>query len=245
MLIYVHPTRSLGKWTAVGPRTNSGGAMFVSVHDNGQSYAGAASTFPYLDLGELVSRERLPDNVRKVFEEFEATFPPDAVLTEPSDECLVGKDGACEEKNRGTFEPNADRLEWNRLLREANAMKLLDKYPDVTLWRGPYSIEAFRYTPYYFLGEIKILTRTVAIIAGDRVPNLDSCFLTKEAAKQAVEKLLPAAQEKYEKCVAALCELEESLDFEVSYVVEGDTHGVEDHATIEFKMEGIEFTFER
>lgn len=125
-------------------------------------------------------------------------------------------------------------------LRESIATQLLEKYPDVTLNRHKFGIDVIHYVVHYSDG-IHVGTRKRGI--NTTVFSLDNYFLTEAAAKQAITIHLAAAQAKFEKCLKALKRLQQVLDFDVSYTVEGDTHGIEDHPIISFKEGGFDFTF--
>lgn len=127
-----------------------------------------------------------------------------------------------------------------RELRESVAAQLLEKYPDVTLDRHQHGIDVIHYVVNFSDG-IHVSKRKRGI--NNNVFSLDSYFLTVDAAKQAISKHLVAAQQKFEKCLKALNRLKEVLNFDVSYSIEGDTHGIEDHPYISFEMGGFNFTY--
>jgi len=124
--------------------------------------------------------------------------------------------------------------------RETIANELLAKYPEVTFNRHKYGIDVIYYAVWWN-DVIHIEPRKRSI--NTTVFSLDGYYLTHEAARQAIAKHLPAARQKFEQCLAALNTLKQSMGFDVSYSVEGDTHGVEDHPYINFDMEGFSFTY--
>lgn len=139
-----------------------------------------------------------------------------------------------------TPETPQQRAERFRQLRESIANQLLEKYPEVTLRRHQYGIDVIHYV-VHFDDRVCINERKRGI--NNTAFNLDGYYLTREQAKQAIEKHLPAARHKFDQCLTALNQLKQSMDFDVSYSIEGDTHGIEDHPYISFKLEGFDFTF--
>lgn len=139
-----------------------------------------------------------------------------------------------------TAETPEQRAERFRQLRESIANQLLEKYPEVTLNRHQYGIDVIYYVARFhdkvYIGEQK---RGI----NNTVFSLDRYFLTREQAQRAIEKHLPAARHKFNQCLAAFNQLKQSMDFDVSYSIEGDTHGIEDYPYISFKLEGFDFTF--
>lgn len=125
-------------------------------------------------------------------------------------------------------------------LKENIANQLLEKYPNVTFNRHAYGIDVIHYVTY-FADKIYVGKRTKAI--NNSIFQLNSFFLTENEAKQAINKHLPKAKQKFEKCLKSLNKLKEVLKFDVSYSIEGDTHGIEDHPYISFTMNGFDFTF--
>ncbi len=68
--------------------------------------------------------------------------------------------------------------------------------------------------------------------------------LTEEDARDAIKPVLPKAKEKFNSIREKLRQMESSLGFELSYTMEGDTHGIhEDHLDIDFSMDGFNFSF--
>ena len=137
-------------------------------------------------------------------------------------------------------ETSEQRAERFRQLRESIANQLLEKYPEVTFNRHKWGIDVIYYV-VHFHDKVYIGERKRGI--NNTIFSLDSYYLTKEQAKQAIEKHLPVARQKFEQCLTALNALKESMGFDVSYSIEGDTHGIQDHPYISFKLEGFDFTF--
>lgn len=136
---------------------------------------------------------------------------------------------------------NQDMLD----MRENTAAQLLSKYPNLEIERDEYSTYAITYIPSYYNGKIHIYRSQKIIL--NKVFSLDSKFLTKKDARQAIEKHIPAALEKFDSCRAAIEKLERTMNFTYSYTVEGDTTGVEHfgiNGAIGFEIEGFSFLFE-
>lgn len=139
-------------------------------------------------------------------------------------------------------ETSEQRQQRFRELRESVATTLLQQYPDVTFDRHQYGIDVIHYVVHFSGGRIQVGKRKRGI--NNSVFSLDSYYLTEQAAKQAIGEHIPAATAKFEQCLTALNQLKQSMDFDVSYSVEGDTHGIQDYPYISFKMGGFDFTFE-
>jgi hypothetical protein len=137
-------------------------------------------------------------------------------------------------------ETSEQRNQRFRALRESIADQLLAKYPNVTFNRDKYGIDIFYYVTH-FSDKIYVEKRKRGI--NNTVFSLDSYYLTEEEARKAISEHIPAAQKKFERCLKAFNKLKESLEFDVSYSITGDTHGIEDHPYIWFKMGGFEFQF--
>lgn len=150
-----------------------------------------------------------------------------------------------EQRNQRREQQNQRQIE----LRESIAAELLKKYPEVTFNRHQYGIDVIHYVVYvvsylddgHRSNKIHVNKRKRDI--RNSVFSLDSYFLTEDAAKQAINKHLDAAKQKFDKCLTALNLLKQELDFDVSYSIEGDTYGVTDYPYISFEMGGFEFTF--
>ena len=125
-------------------------------------------------------------------------------------------------------------------LRQGIVAQLLEKYPDIIFDVHEYGTKIIFFHPSYYDG-IKLTKKKRAV--HDKMFNLNSYFLTEVAAEQAIAKYIEAAKTKSKKCMKALRRLQQVLDFESSYCVEGDTHGVEDHPYISFEMGGFHFQF--
>ena len=108
--------------------------------------------------------------------------------------------------------------------------------------RDEYNTYAITYIPSYHNGKIHICRSQKIIL--NKVFSLDSKFLTKRDARQAIEKHIPAALKKFYSCRAAIEKLEQTMNFTYSYTVEGDTTGVEHYGAIGFEIEGFSFLFE-
>lgn len=140
------------------------------------------------------------------------------------------------------MESSEEREQRFRALRESIVAQLLVKYPDITFDRHKYGVDIVYYVVSYSDGAVRTRRRTRSIYT--TVPNLDSYFLTKSRAVAAITEYVPAAVEKFQRCVSALDALKASLGFDVSYVVEGDTHGVDDdYQYLSFEMGGFSFVF--
>ena len=125
-------------------------------------------------------------------------------------------------------------------LRKTVLTELLQKYPDVTFNVHEFGVDVIHYVVNYYDG-IRVSKRKRSVHASPFC--LDGYFLTEEAAKQAITKHLAGAQAKFEKCLKALNRVQKLLNFDASYAVTGDTHGIEDYPTISFNEGGFYFTF--
>lgn len=139
-------------------------------------------------------------------------------------------------------ETSEQRQQRFRELRESIAKSLLEKYPEVTFDRHQYGIDVIYYVVHFAEGRIQVGKRKRGI--NNSVFSLDSYYLTEQAAKEAISKYIPAAKKKFVQCLTALNQLKQSMDFDVSYSIEGDTHGIHDYPYISFKMGGFDFTLE-
>jgi len=139
------------------------------------------------------------------------------------------------------METSEERTKRFREKQETIAAELLAKYPEVTFNRHKYGIDVIHYVVHY--SDVIIIGKRKRQVPTTVAPSLDSYFLTEQAAKQAIGQHLPAARQKFEQCLKALNDLKQSMGFDVSYSVEGDTHGIEDHPIITFQLEGYDFTF--
>jgi hypothetical protein len=150
-------------------------------------------------------------------------------------------------------ETSEQRRQRFRELEESIADTLLQKYPKITFQRNNYGIEIFYYTvsfsrcrlfyPYFIDSSIKICKSEKRI--NTSIPNLDSFYLTEEAARKAIGEHIPAAEAKFQECLTALNQLKKDMNFNMSYTLEGDTHGIDStYPYISFEMGGFEFTFE-
>ena len=125
--------------------------------------------------------------------------------------------------------------------REQIAAELLKKYPTAQLERLGASISVVHYTGWFADGKIHTNCHKLGIYT--TCPNLDHRYLSEEAVKKAIKAQLLLAKAKFQECLAKLQELQSQLQFELSYVVLGDTHGVEDWPCINFKQGGFDFSF--
>jgi hypothetical protein len=138
-------------------------------------------------------------------------------------------------------ETNEQRNQRFRDRREEIAAALLEKYPKVTFDRRETGIDVIYHFPYFYEGEVRFRSGCRGIHTSDF--DLAGYYLTKEDAEAAIIPHLHPAQLKFENCLSALNVLKSSMGFDVSYCVEGDTHGVEDYPYIAFEMGGFSFTF--
>lgn len=125
-------------------------------------------------------------------------------------------------------------------LRENIAQELAIKYKNITFHRHKYGIEIYHYYPH-FHDQIYIYRLTKSI--NTTIPNLDTCFLTEEDAREAITKYIPQAKKKYKECLIAFKNLLQKMDFDVSHHIYGDTHGISDYPIISFKLGNFDFTF--
>lgn len=135
-----------------------------------------------------------------------------------------------------------ERRKRYREQQETIAAELLAKYPEVTFHHHEYGIDVIFYVVHYSDGWITVEKRKRGL-PNTVAPTLDSYFLTEEAAAAAIRQHLPAARQKFEQCLKALKDLKQYMGFDVSYSVEGDTHGIEDYPYIAFNLEGFDFKY--
>lgn len=138
------------------------------------------------------------------------------------------------------METSEQRNKRFRDMEENIATKLLEKYPEVTLDRKKHGIDVIYYIPS-FLDEIRVDKSRRGI--NTKIFSLDPYFLTEKAARAAISEHLTAAKQKFENCLQAVNKIKEDLNFDISYCVEGDTHGISDYPYISFEMGGFNFTF--
>lgn len=144
-------------------------------------------------------------------------------------------------------ETPAEREERFFNLRESIATELLAKYPKLELVRHKYGIDIVTYHPSYSTYDdqwgdgVVISSRKQGINV--TTPNLDSRYLTKQDAREALLKHLPTAQERFSIALLALRQVERTFEVSVGYRVHGDTHGVDDYACIDMDIGGFNFCF--
>lgn len=138
------------------------------------------------------------------------------------------------------METSEQRNQRFRDIEESIATQLLEKYPDTTFDRRKNGIDVIYYIPH-FLDEVRVDKRRRGI--NTKIFSLDPYFLTERAARTAISEHLTAAKQKFENCLQAVNKLKEDLNFDISYCVEGDTHGISDYPYISFEMGGFNFTF--
>lgn len=121
---------------------------------------------------------------------------------------------------------------------------LRDKYPAIEFgydWYNRLSIVVYRPT---FYNEVRISKSFRPIHLGRELPNLRSFYLTENHARSAIGAYVTQATAKFETCLEALQNLQESLGFKVdhdAYAV--DDSGLELWKTIDFEMGGFNFSF--
>ena len=95
------------------------------------------------------------------------------------------------------------------------------------------------YKPVYNINKIEVCKLTYSLRQ-----NSSTLFESKEQAIKAIEQVYQAAKNRFDTIKKTLVKLQNDLDFELSYDVEGDTHGVEVIEYIEFRLDGFVFKFE-
>lgn len=68
-------------------------------------------------------------------------------------------------------------------------------------------------------------------------------YPTKEEAIAAYEEVKEEAFEKVKTITEALNNLQKELNFSLSYVIDGDTHGLVDYMSLDFAINDINFEF--
>lgn len=125
-------------------------------------------------------------------------------------------------------------------LREDIADQLRQKYKNITLVHHKYGIDIVYYTVFYSDG---IKTHKTKRSISNKLPNLDSYYLTEQDAINAIEPFVPQAIKKFNDCLDKLKRLKNELDFDLGHCIYGDTHGIEDYPYLSFKLNGFSFLF--
>lgn len=83
-------------------------------------------------------------------------------------------------------------------------------------------------------------------IRSDSVDKFErSYYLTEAQAKQAINDVLPRAEQHFKTCLENYRKLANDLNFYVGFNYDGDTHGIyNEYEYISFKMDGFSFQFE-
>jgi len=92
------------------------------------------------------------------------------------------------------------------------------------------------YTPYVANGEIRVDWRWSRYPKGQ--------YTSDQEAREAILVVFPRAFERFNMIRDRIRQMEHDLDFEVTYTMDGDTHGIyEDHLDVDFRMDGFNFSF--
>lgn len=136
--------------------------------------------------------------------------------------------------------------------REAIVKAIKELRPDAEIGGGKFTQSLVYYTVCVHKSQIKVgkeernifswpdhtVEEAAKILTSNR-------FLTKAEARNAIEAVLPKAQEHFQACLKKYQEAMSSLNFSVGYTYDGDTHGIYDeYEYINFKMDGFDFEFE-
>lgn len=70
-------------------------------------------------------------------------------------------------------------------------------------------------------------------------------FLTESQARQAINDVLPRAEEHFKKCLEGYKKITSENKFYIGFNYDGDTHGIyNEYEYISFKLDGFDFQFE-
>ena len=120
---------------------------------------------------------------------------------------------------------------------EKIALKMLELYPTLEIFRNGFGIYAISYIPSYWHGEITF--EKVEQRITNRALNMEGKYLTKKDAIDAITPVLDRAKEKFTKILAAIRELESSHLCNIgSWSEEGESFD-----SISFTMDVFSFHF--
>lgn len=120
---------------------------------------------------------------------------------------------------------------------EKIALKMLELYPTLEIFRNGFGIYAISYIPSYWHGEITL--EKVKQRITKRAFNMEGKYLTKKDAIDAITPVLDRAKEKFINILAAIRELESSHLCNIgSWSEEGESFD-----SISFTMDGFSFHF--
>lgn len=102
------------------------------------------------------------------------------------------------------------------------------------------------YTVSHIKSKIVVSKQESNMVRSDKLSQWEkNHYLTEAQAKQAINDVLPKAEEHFNTCLQKHKELTKELGFSIGYNYEGDSHGIYDeYQYISFKMEGFDFNFE-
>lgn len=127
-------------------------------------------------------------------------------------------------------------------IRESIAKELEAQNPNIEIIRYDARTVFLYFVPYFSEGQVKFRKYEMAI--HEKMPDVSKFYLTRHDANNAIKPHIELAKSKFRICSSTLNELQKSLGFEVCHVVEGDTHGITDYMSIDFKHAGFDFSFE-
>lgn len=101
------------------------------------------------------------------------------------------------------------------------------------------------YTVSHVKSKIKV-TKNEKQIRSDSVDKFErSHYLTEAQARQAINDVLPRAEQHFKKCLESYRKLTSELNFCIGFNYDGDTYGIyNEYDYISFKMDGFSFQFE-
>jgi len=118
--------------------------------------------------------------------------------------------------------------------------------PNVELSVGKWSTDLVYYTANVSKGKIEVSRNTRSIYLSSEPEKLAIYFFrSKKEAIEAIEKVMPRAKEKFEKCLKAYYEITSKLGFDIGHNYDGDMYGIyNEYEYISFNMDNFNFSFE-
>ena len=136
--------------------------------------------------------------------------------------------------------------------RESIVNKIKELCPNAEFNIGKYSMELVHYTASVECSKVKITNETKTIYSSPQksvdeiaVNMTKHVYLTKQAAIDAISKVLPRAQAHFETCLKEYRDLNKRLSFSVGFHYDGDSYGIyNEYEYISFKLDEFSFQFE-
>lgn len=135
--------------------------------------------------------------------------------------------------------------------RELIVNKIKELNPDAEFNTGKYSIELIHYSVTVICSKVTVTKETKTIYSYpqssiDDIANkmTKNVYLTKNAALDAINAVMPKAKSHFENCLKEFRDLKTRLSFSVGFNYDGDTHGIyNEYEYISFKLDGFDFQF--